>query len=347
MPAETGLQPGGLRPDIIAGLTAAAVVLPKAMAYAAVAGLPVSVGLYTAFVPLVVYALLGTSRVLSVSSTTTIAILVATELALVVPDGDPARLITATATLTALTGSLLIAASLLRLGFVANFISVPVLTGFKAGIGVVILLDQVPKLLDLHIEKQGFFRDLVSVVRQLPETSGITLIIGGTALLLLLEMERVRPNSPAPLAVVAGGIALSWYVGLDAAGIATVGHIPQSLPQITLLDPELARRMLPGAIGIALMSFTETIAAGRAFALPSDPPIRPDRELLATGAANSPAPSLAPCRRVAGRHRRPSFAPSAGGARKRPSSLRRPRWRQCWFSRHCSGCCRKLSLRLS
>jgi high affinity sulfate transporter 1 len=286
MPAETGLQPGGLRPDIIAGLTAAAVVLPKAMAYAAVAGLPVSVGLYTAFVPLVVYALLGTSRVLSVSSTTTIAILVATELALVVPDGDPARLITATATLTALTGSLLIAASLLRLGFVANFISVPVLTGFKAGIGVVILLDQVPKLLDLHIEKQGFFRDLVSVVRQLPETSGITLIIGGTALLLLLAMERVRPNSPAPLAVVAGGIALSWYVGLDAAGIATVGHIPQSLPQITLLDPELARRMLPGAIGIALMSFTETIAAGRAFALPSDPPIRPDRELLATGAAN-------------------------------------------------------------
>src|SRR6476659_5736353 len=161
---QSGMPSKGLGIDVVAGLTAAAVVIPKAMAYATVAGLPVSVGLYTAFVPLVVYALLGTSRVLSVSSTTTLAILVATELALVVPDGDPARLITATATLTALTGSLLIAASLLRLGFVANFISVPVLTGFKAGIGVVILLDQVPKLLDLHIEKQGFFRDLVSVV---------------------------------------------------------------------------------------------------------------------------------------------------------------------------------------
>ena len=168
MPAETGLQPGGLRPDIIAGLTAAAVVLPKAMAYATVAGLPVSVGLYTAFVPMIVYALLGTSRVLSVSSTTTLAILAGARLGLAVPDGDPGQLITATATLTALTGALLIAASLLRLGFVANFISTPVLTGFKAGIGMVIVLDQVPKLLGIHITKEGFFRDILSVVHHAP-----------------------------------------------------------------------------------------------------------------------------------------------------------------------------------
>ena len=109
------------RLDVVAGLTAAAVVLPKAMAYATVAGLPVSIGLYTAFVPMIVYALLGTSRVLSVSSTTTLAILVGTALGLAVPDGDPGKLITATATLTVLTGALLIAASVLRLGFVANF----------------------------------------------------------------------------------------------------------------------------------------------------------------------------------------------------------------------------------
>src|SRR3981189_1844284 len=106
-----------LRFDVIAGLTAAAVVLPKAMAYATVAGLPVAVGLYTAFVPMVVYALLGSSRVLSVSSTTTLAILTGAELELVVPDGDPGKLITATATLTALTGALLVSASILRLGF--------------------------------------------------------------------------------------------------------------------------------------------------------------------------------------------------------------------------------------
>jgi len=167
--AHEGSSPA-LRFDIIAGLTAAAVVLPKAMAYAAVAGLPVSVGLYTAFVPMIVYALLGTSRVLSVSSTTTLAILTGTELALVVPDADPGKLITATATLTALTGALLAAASILRLGFVANFISTPVLTGFKAGIGLVIVLDQVPKLLGIHITKEGFFRDILGMLHHVPET---------------------------------------------------------------------------------------------------------------------------------------------------------------------------------
>ena len=277
---------GGLRLDLVAGLTAAAVVLPKAMAYATVAGLPVSVGLYTAFVPMIVYALLGTSRVLSVSSTTTLAILTATQLGMAVPDGDPGRLITATATLTALTGILLIVASVLRLGFVANLISAPVLTGFKAGIGLVIVLDQIPKLFGIHITKEGFFRDVLSLFQHLPEASLITLAVGVTALVVLLIMERVWPHSPAPLAVVAGGIAVSWFAGLDAAGVATVGLIPQALPSITLPTPDLAMQLLPGAIGIGLMSFTETIAAGRAFTAPSEPPIRADRELLATGAAN-------------------------------------------------------------
>ena len=99
-------------------------------------------------------------------------------------------------------------------------------------------------------------------------------------------MERVWPHSPAPLAVVGAGIAVSWFAGLNAAGVATVGLIPQALPSITLPAPDLVMQLLPGAIGIALMSFTETIAAGRAFAAPSEPPIRANRELLATGAAN-------------------------------------------------------------
>ncbi len=281
-----GLSAAGLRLDVIAGLTAAAVVLPKAMAYATVAGLPVSVGLYTAFVPMIVYALLGTSRVLSVSSTTTLAILAATELAIVVPDGDPGKLITATATLTALTGVLLVAASALRIGFVANFISSPVLTGFKAGIGLVIVLDQVPKLLGVHITKEGFFRDVVSVVSHLPDTSLLTLAIALAALLGLLAMERLWPHLPAPLVAVGAGIGLSWLVGLEAFGVSTVGFIPQSLPAITVPSLGLAAQLLPGALGIALMSFTETIAAGRAFAARTDPPIKANRELVATGASN-------------------------------------------------------------
>ncbi|WP_425536794.1 SulP family inorganic anion transporter [Ensifer adhaerens] len=278
--------PAGFRLDVIAGLTAAAVVLPKAMAYATVAGLPVSVGLYTAFVPMIIYALLGTSRVLSVSSTTTLAILAGTQLGLAVPDGDPGKLITATATLTAMTGGLLILASVLRFGFVANFISSPVLIGFKAGIGLVIVLDQVPKLLGLHITKEGFFRDILTIAGHLSETSLLTLAIAAAALVALLAMERLWPHSPAPLLAVAAGIALSWFAGLKALGVSTVGFIPQSLPSITLPSLGLVQELLPGALGIALMSFTETIAAGRAFAAPSDPPIRANRELLATGAAN-------------------------------------------------------------
>lgn len=275
-----------LRLDIVAGLTAAAVVLPKAMAYATVAGLPVAVGLYTAFVPMGVYALLGSSRVLSVSSTTTLAILTGTELALVVPDGNPAMLVTATATLTALVGAMLLLARLLRLGFVANFISAPVLTGFKAGIGLVIVLDQVPKLLGIHITKQGFFHDLLSVVHHVPETSLVTLAVAVVTLLVLLGMERLWPHSPAPLIAVGGGIAAAWFLGLQAVGVSTVGLIPQGFPSLTLPDPALIEQLVPGALGIALMSFTETIAAGRAFARPGDSRIDANRELIATGAAN-------------------------------------------------------------
>ena len=275
-----------LRLDIVAGLTAAAVVLPKAMAYATVAGLPVAVGLYTAFVPMVIYALLGSSRVLSVSSTTTLAILVGTQLGQVVPDGDPARLITATATLTALVGAVLLLARLLKLGFVANFISTPVLTGFKAGIGLVIVLDQVPKLLGIHITKQGFFADLLSVVQHVPDTSLITLAVAAATFAVLIGMERLWPRSPAPLFAVAGSIAASWFFGLQAAGVSTVGLIPQGFPSLTLPDLELLQQLAPGALGIALMSFTETIAAGRAFARPDDPPIDANRELVATGLAN-------------------------------------------------------------
>jgi high affinity sulfate transporter 1 len=277
---------GGLRFDVVAGLTAAAVVLPKAMAYASVAGLPVAVGLYTALVPMVIYALLGTSRVLSVSSTTTLAILAGTQLGLAVPDGDPAKLLAATATLVALVGLMLVLAAVLRLGFVANFISTPVLTGFKAGIGLVIVLDQVPKLLGIHITKQGFFHDVLSVVQHVPETSLLTLAVAGATFAVLIGMERLWPHSPAPLVAVGGGIAAAWFFGLQAHGVSTVGLIPQGLPALTMPDLALVEDLLPGALGIALMSFTETIAAGRAFAAPTDPPIQANRELIATGAAN-------------------------------------------------------------
>ena len=274
------------RTDLLAGLTASAVVLPKAMAYATVAGLPVAVGLYTAFIPMLIYALLGSSRVLSVSSTSTLAILAGTELGLVVPSGDPLQLLVATATLTALVGAILLLASVLRLGFVANFISTPVLTGFKCGIGLVIVLDQLPKLLGVHITKQGFFPDLWHLFQALPDSSGLTLLVALISLAILIGMERLWPHSPAPLVALAVAIAGVWLLGLQSHGLSTVGHIPQGFPAVTLPGLTLVGELLPGALGIALMSFTETIAAGRAFTRQNEAAPDANRELIATGVGN-------------------------------------------------------------
>ena len=278
-----------LRLDVIAGLTAAAVVIPKALAYATIAGLPVQVGLYTALFPMVIYALLGTSRPLSVSTTTTIAILVAANLSAVVPSGDAAALQAATATLTLLVGAILVVAFVLRLGFVADFISEPVLIGFKAGIGLVIVLDQIPKLLGVHFEKGGFFHNLVATVQAIPHTSMATAAVGVGTVLLLAGLHRLTPRAPAPLIAVAVGIAAVALFGLGAHGVATVGQIPRGLPSFVAPEISLAGALWPGALGIALMSFTETIAAGRAFASTTEPPLVPNRELLATGVANAGA----------------------------------------------------------
>jgi MFS superfamily sulfate permease-like transporter len=163
----------------------------------------------------------------------------------------------------------------MRLGFVANFISAPVLTGFKAGIGLVIVLDQVPKLLGVHIVKQGFFRDILSVVYHVPETSLLTLAVASATLLVLIGMERLLPHSPAPLVAVGGGIAAAWFFGLQALGVSTVGAIPQGFPSLTLPDLALIEQLVPGALGIALMSFTETIAAGRALPVLTTHPSMP------------------------------------------------------------------------
>jgi high affinity sulfate transporter 1 len=281
-----GYQKSWLRSDLVAGLTSAAVVIPKAMAYATIAGLPVQVGLYTVLVPMAIYAVMGTSRPLSVSSTTTIAVLTAAELGRVAPGGDPSSLFRASATLTLMVGVFLVLASLLRLGFLADFISEPVLVGFKAGIGVVIVLDQVPKILGIHIPKGSFFHNVVAIVHGLPETSWTTLAVGLVAITLLVGFERFLPRVPAPLIAVAAGIIGAYILGLSAHGVELVGRIPQGLPSITRPDFSLLQQLWPGALGIALMSFTETVAAGRAFANSEEPHPRANRELLATGLAN-------------------------------------------------------------
>src|ERR1700757_2439418 len=275
-----------VRPDIVAGLTTGAVIIPKAMAYAMMAGLPVQVGLYTALVPMVIYAVLGSSRVLSVSTTTTLAILTAAQLGQVVASGNPAALLRASATLTLLVGAALLLACLLRLGIVANFISEPVLVGFKAGIGLVIVVDQIPKILGIHFPRGTFVQNVFSIVHDLPKTSLATLAVGLTIIVFLLGMQRFLPKLPAPLLAAAAAIAGVHLLNLQDRGVELVGHIPRGLPSLIRPDLSLISVLWPGTLGIALMSSTETVAAGQAFARKGEPAPRANTELFATGLAN-------------------------------------------------------------
>jgi SulP family sulfate permease len=275
-----------LRSDLIAGLTAAAVVIPMAMAYATIAALPLEVGLYTALIPMLIYAIAGTSRVLSVSTTSTIAILVGAQIGEIAAGGDRQALVGALVTLTMLVSAILLLASFLRLGFLANFISHPVLVGFKAGVGLLIVIDQIPKLLGIHFSKGPFLHNVISIAEGLPNLSLMTLAVGLSTIAILLGIERLLPRGPAPLIAVGAGIAAFAFLGLGAHGVQGVGRIPEGFPSFAMADFSLLEHLWPSALGIALMSFTETIAAGRAFVADHEPPPRPNRELLATGLAN-------------------------------------------------------------
>lgn len=282
----SGYQAGWLRVDLLAGLTAAAVVIPQAMAYAAIAGLPVQVGLYTALAPMVAYVMLGTSRPLSVSASSTIAMLTATALAGAAPGAGHEQLMEAAATLAVLVGGLLVLASLLRMGVVANLISLPVLTGFKAGIGVVIFVSQLGKILGIQVAKGSFLHTVLSLLSRIGGLHPLTLAVGLAMLAILIVLPRFLPRLSAPLVAVVAGIAASALLHLAAHGVKLVGPIPGGLPTFAWPELSLVRVLLPGALGIALMSFTESIAAARSFQKHGEPEPDANQELLALGMGN-------------------------------------------------------------
>jgi SulP family sulfate permease len=275
-----------LRGDLLAGLTTAAVVIPQAMAYATLAGLPVEVGLYASLTPMVIYALLGTSRVLSVSVTSTISLLTASVLATSVSSTDPSEILVAAGTLAVMVGLLLILAGIFRLGFLANFISAPVLAGFKAGIGLVILVGQVGKALGYSVPKGGFVETVLETIRGLDEASGAAIVVALLVLAILILLPRFNRRVPAALVAVAAAIIAAFMLKGAGAEVKLVGDIPSGLPSFQMPDMSLLRALLPGALGIALMSFTESIAASRAFAEQSDPAVDANQEMLALGMAN-------------------------------------------------------------
>jgi MFS superfamily sulfate permease-like transporter len=151
------------------------------------------------------------------------------------------------------------------------------------------VLDQLPKLLGIHFDKGNFLHNVVATVQEIPHTSLPTFAVGAATIVLLVGIERLLPRAPAPLIAIAGGIAAMSLLGLQARGVAAVGQVPSGLPSFVPPDISLVALLWPGAMGIALMSFTETIASARAFAVSGDPPLLPNRELLATGLANAGA----------------------------------------------------------
>ena len=275
-----------LRHDLLAGLTTAAVVIPQAMAYATMAGLPVEVGLYASLTPMVVYALLGSSLVLSVSVTSTISLLTGAVLASVVPAADPGKVLVAAGTLAVLVGLLLILAGIFKLGFLANFISAPVLAGFKAGIGVVIFVGQIGKALGYSVPKGGFMETLLATIRGLNDASGTSITVALLVLAVLVLLPRFNRRIPGALFALAAGILAAALLNQAGAEVKLVGVIPSGLPSFQMPDLNLLRTLLPGGLGIALISFIESISAARAFAEQGEPAVDADQELIALGVAN-------------------------------------------------------------
>lgn len=281
-----GYRPTWLRDDLLAGATTAAVVIPQAMAYAGVAGLPVQHGLYCALVPMALYALSGTSRPLSVSTTSTISLLTAAAIATAPPGSDPAVV----ASLLALeVGGLLVVAGVLRLGFISDFISRPVLIGFKIGMGLSIAASQLGKVLGVDVEGETFFPKVLSALRQLGDVNVPTLALAAGVVVALIVIRRVAPGVPGPAVVIVGAALLMGLTNLAARGVATVAPVPAGLPAPHVPPLDLAGPLLPAAAGVALIAFVESIAAARAFRRGDDPPLNTDRELIALGAANAGA----------------------------------------------------------
>jgi sulfate permease, SulP family len=275
-----GYRSQWLSRDALAGIVAACVVVPQAIAYAGLAGLPVQVGLYAATVPMLLYALLGSSRVLSVSVTSTISILTASAIA-----GAPNPESRA-ALLAILVGVILIIAGLARLGFLADLISLPILTGYKAGTGLFILSGQLGKVLGIHTSGTDFFGNVGDLVKGLGQINGATVALGLGTIALLVWMRRAVPKIPGPLVAVVLGILAVEIFDLASHGVAVVGPVKGGLPPFGVPSFTGWRTFVPAAAGIALMASVESLAAGRALVSRDDPPVNANRELIALGAGN-------------------------------------------------------------
>jgi sulfate permease, SulP family len=277
-----------LTADAIAGVTVAVMLVPQAMAYAALAGMPPVTGLYAATVPLVAYALLGTSGQLAFGPVAIVSLLTASTLA-PLADGDPAAYAGLAALLAGLVGVIHLALGVLRLGGLAHLLSQPMISGFTSAAALVIAATQLPGLLGLPVEApDGFVAAVAGAARHLWQANPATVVVGSIAVAALLAGRRLPKLVPVPLIVVAAATAATALLGLDRAGVAILGEVPAGLPLPGLppLDADAAARLLPGALAIALVGYAEGISVAQAIAARTRSRIDPNQELLASGAAN-------------------------------------------------------------
>lgn len=283
-----GYRRQDLRGDMTAGLTTAVMLIPQSMAYAMLAGLPPIVGLYAATVPLVLYALFGTSRQLAVGPVAMDSILVAAGVGAIAAPGSEAYLAYAVL-LAAMAGVLQVSMGLARLGFLVNLLSNPVISGFTSAAALIIGLSQLPHLLGVSLPRSQHVHEILfAAARALGGVSLPTLALGTGGILLLMALKRWNPLFPRALAVVALGALAVWLLGLDARGVATVGHVPAGLPALALpvWDPAAMRALAPTALAIALVAFMEAISVAKAYARRNRYELDPNRELVGLGLAN-------------------------------------------------------------
>jgi len=278
------------RRDLIAGVTVAALALPAAMAYAEVAGVSPINGLYALLLPTVAYVFLGSSRQLVVGPEGSISTLVGVAVLAVAVAGSPnaAELAAMLALLVALCFAI---AWVLRLGWIADYFSRPVLVGYIHGVAIVLVIGQLGKLFGLSISAGDALPKLWEATRELGGVSGATIAVAVVTLGVLLPLRFTMPRLPAALIVVLGGIALSWALDLEQHGVAIVGAIPSGLPSFVFPSPRFldVLHLVPAAVGIFLVAFADGILTARSFAGKHGQHVRASQELLAFGAANAAA----------------------------------------------------------
>jgi high affinity sulfate transporter 1 len=304
---------GDLPHDIRAGISVAAVALPVGVAYAQLAGFNPAVGLYASILPLVAYALFGTSRQLVVGPDAATCALVAAAVAPLAAGNDELYLSLSMA-LAFIAGLFCIGASFVRLGALADFLSRPILVGFLNGISLHILLGQLGKIMGFRIDAQGIVGTAIELARNIGSTHWPTLLVGLIAFAIMAVAPRLLPKIPAALiAILLAGAAVAVF-GLDAHGVKVVGKVPAGLPglRIPTFPPELLKEIVGAAAGIALVSFSSMMLTARSFAAKNGYDIDADREFSALGAANI-ASAVSQGFAISGADSRTAMADSAGG----------------------------------